>query len=165
MRGPNYAEGGPPATSICVIFLHERDRSMGRDENFGTCEHCQRRFRYRLGHSGFGDCVYAYCDSCGRTAILSLWDKRMPNLPDCPVQCEMCSAMEPYLQPCECGGSFRRGSSPRCPHCIQPLSAELATSYIEGNAPGTKKGWRWQRNWSGLYCVVVEERAIHDNFG
>lgn len=135
-----------------------------REQNVGTCECCHQHFAYYLCHCGFGDCVYAYCDSCGKTAILSMWDKRWPNLPDCPVQQEICIAMESHLQPCECGGSFRRGSSPRCPFCSQPLSAAAAASYIEGNAPGTGKGWRWQRNWSGLYCIVIAGNRVDDNF-
>jgi hypothetical protein len=44
------------------------------------------------------------------------------------------------------------------------LSAELATTYIEHNAPGTKKGWRWQRNWSGVYGIVIEDKRIDNNF-
>jgi hypothetical protein len=72
--------------------------------------------------------------------------------------------MESYIQPCECGGRFKRGAAPRCPHCCQPLSAESATSYIESNAPGTKKGWHWQRNWSGIYCIVIENNRVDNNF-
>jgi hypothetical protein len=132
--------------------------------NEGSCSNCHQAFDYTLVGCGFGDCVYAYCDTCGRTAILSLWDKRMPRLEDCPVQQEMCSAMEPYVQACVCGGHFRRGSSPRCRHCNVPLSADAAAVYIEANAPGTKKGWRWQRSWSGVYCIVVDNRVVHDNF-
>jgi hypothetical protein len=72
--------------------------------------------------------------------------------------------MEPYVQPCECGGSFRGGSAPRCPRCNQPLSAELAANYLERNAPGTKKGWHWQKNWSGVYCIVIESKRVDNNF-
>jgi len=43
---------------------------------------------------------------------------------------------------------------------MEALSAVTATSYIESNAPGTKKGWRWQRNWSGLYGIVIEGRRV-----
>src|ERR1035438_399911 len=66
--------------------------------------------------------------------------------------------------PCECGGGVRRGAAPRCPHCHLPLSADLATPYIEMNAPGTKKGSRWQKNWSGIYCIVIEDKRINNNF-
>lgn len=79
----------------------------------------------------------------GGTAILSEWDKRRPHLPNYPGQQGICAAMESYLQPCECGGRFRKGTFLRCPHCNKPFSAESATSYIEANAPGAKKGWRW----------------------
>lgn len=137
---------------------------MEKDLSCGACEHCQREFKYWLLHCGFGDCVFAYCDSCGMPAILSLWDKRMLSLPNCPGQQEICSAMESFIEPCPCGGRFRRGAAPRCPHCNCPLSAELATTYIETNAPGTKKGWRWQKNWSGVYCMVVEDKKIDNNF-
>ena len=108
--------------------------------------------------------MYAYCDSCGRTALLSEWDKRMPRLANCPGQQEICGAMESYLQPCECGGQFKKGAAPRCPHCNCTLSPETATSYIEGNAPGAKKGWKWQRNWSDMYCIVIENKRVADNF-
>ena len=90
--------------------------------------------------------MYAYCDSCGKTAILSEWDKRMPRLRNCPGQQEICAAMESCLLPRECGGRFRKGGTPRCFHCKHSLSAGAATSYIEAIAPGAKKGWRWQRN-------------------
>jgi hypothetical protein len=137
---------------------------MAIAQSTGICEHCHCSFQYWLAHCGFGDCVYAYCDSCGKTAILSLWDKRMPKLPNCPGQQEMCSMMEPYLQPCDCGGNFRRGCTPRCPCCREPLSADLAASYIESNAPGVQKGWRWQRNWSSIYCMVIEGNRVDNNF-
>ena len=137
---------------------------MNREQSIGTCEHCRQQFGYYLVHCGFNDSVYAYCDSCSKTAILSLWDKRMPNLQNCPSYEEICSAMEPYLQPCGCGGSFKRGSTPRCPRCNKPLSAVLAAAYIESNSPGSWRGWRWQRNWSGLYCIVIQEKLIADNF-
>jgi len=130
----------------------------------GICEHCCERFDYSIYHCGFSDCSYAYCDLCGRTAILSMWDNRWPKLSDCQVQQEICSAMEAHLEPCECGGTFRKGASPRCPYCNQILSADLSASYIEKNAPGAKSGWRWQRNWSGYYCVVIQGKRVDNNF-
>ena len=139
---------------------------MVREQNVGVCESCDAEFRYYLVHSGFNDSVYAYCDACGKTAILSMWNKQFPRIDGCPGYEEICVAMEPYLQACACGGHFRRGSSPRCPHCRATLSAERAASYIEESVPVSKSGWRWhwQRNWSGLYCIVIEECLISDNF-
>jgi hypothetical protein len=72
--------------------------------------------------------------------------------------------MEPCLLPCECGGKFSKGNSPRCPKCQQLLSADKATGYIEAQSPGAAKGWRWQRNWQGLYCAVINGRSVADNF-
>lgn len=40
---------------------------------------------------------------------------------------------------------------------LMPSSAEKATAWIEANAPGTKKGWRWQRNWIGTYAISNRE--------
>lgn len=134
------------------------------EANVGTCEHCREQFQYAIYHCGFGDCSYAYCELCGRTAILSMWDKGWPALPNCEVQQEICLAMEPRLEPCKCGGSFRKGGAPRCPHCGKTLSADLAASYIERNAPGSKKGWLWQKNWRGLYCMVVEGKRVDNNW-
>jgi hypothetical protein len=136
---------------------------MAREVSTGTCEHCRQQFGYWLLHCRFSDSIYAYCDLCGKTAVLSLWDKSMPILQNCPVHQEMCSGMEPYLPPCDCGGNFKTRSKPRCPHCNNNLSAEFASSYLERNAAGTQKGWRWQRDWSGLYCIVVEDKWIENN--
>jgi hypothetical protein len=125
----------------------------------GRCEHCNKTFRYQLYHCGFGDCSYAYCDKCGMTAILSYWSEQMPKAPPgSPSQQEICAEFEQCLEPCACGGVFRKGSSPRCPSCKKPLSAKVATDYIETNAPGTRKGWRWQGNWHETYCIVIEKR-------
>jgi hypothetical protein len=107
----------------------------------GRCEHCNKEFGYQLCHCGFGDCSYAYCDKCGMTAVLSYWSKRMPKMPSgCPPQQEICVELEQYLKPCDCGGVFKKGSFPRCFHCNTPLSAPVATHYIEANAPGRKAG-------------------------
>jgi hypothetical protein len=102
---------------------------------------------------------------CGKTAILSYWSKLWPKAPSgCPPQQEICPEFEKYLLPCDCGGAFKKGSSPRCPHCQQLLSPLLAAGYLETNAPGTKKGWRWQRNWHDTYCIVIEQNTVADNF-
>src|ERR1041384_1349194 len=109
----------------------------------GTCEHCRRAFSYRLIHNGFNDSAFAYCDRCGCLAILSHWSKWpkaiIPGIGGIKPEIEM------YLAPCSCGGRFRADAAPRCPHCHQILSAEEAATYIEANAPGTAKGWKWQR--------------------
>jgi hypothetical protein len=124
----------------------------------GQCEHCSQVYNYMLLHSGFGDKAYAYCETCGKLATLDGWNPRMKNIPvDVGWHHEINTDVERYLLPCSCGGRFRKGASPRCPHCTVPLSAERAAGHIEQNAPGTAKGWLWQRNWSGLYCVAIED--------
>lgn len=130
----------------------------------GRCERCRREFHYQLIHNGFNDFVYAYCDRCGKTALLNIFTAKLP-LPSTGtlVQGLLPVELEPCLAPCECGGRFRAGASPRCPHCQSEPSAEAAATFIEANAPGTAKGWRWQRNWVALYCILIEDRVIQDN--
>jgi len=139
-----------------------------REQFNGICDNCGELFPYYLVHCGFSDCSYAYCDSCGVTALLSVWQpvqrKQLPKLPKCVSHQEICATWEPFLLACVCGGRFKKGAVPRCPKCKHPLSAQSATDYIEKNAPGTKKGWRWQRTWSGLYCIVVANKMVEDNF-
>lgn len=39
-----------------------------------------------------------------------------------------------------------------------------AATWIEADAPGAKRGWRWQRSWRGLYCIIIEDRVVFDNW-
>jgi hypothetical protein len=130
----------------------------------GLCESCDGKFEYALIHNGFADTAYAYCDECGMTALLSGWYDKIPEGVLLRIHGPIETEMESCLQACPCGGSFRRDASPRCPHCNVPLSAELATRYIEKDAPGAKRGWRWQRHWLGMYAIVIEGRVVNDNW-
>jgi hypothetical protein len=129
----------------------------------GSCEHCGASFEVKLIHNSVNDSSYAYCGDCGRTAILFACSKRWPDSVKW-THAEIANEMEPYLLPCQCGGKFSKGSSPRCPKCRQVLSADKATGYIEAPSPGATKGWRWQRDCHGVYGVVVDGRIVHDNF-
>jgi hypothetical protein len=107
----------------------------------GTCEHCNHAFVYESWHTGFSDLAYAYCDACGMLATLNAWNPEMKRLPaNVGWHHEINREVEPFLLPCACGGRFCKGASPRCPYCNMSLSAELAATYIELNAPGTAKG-------------------------
>ena len=129
--------------------------------DLAACEHCSRQFSYKLIHNGFNDSAYAYCDTCGCTAMLSAW---APHPDDATVEFHRAITrdLEPFLEACQCGGRFSAGASPRCPHCLQPLSASSLAATIEGNAPGTAKGWKWQETWSGLYCIIVAGKVRED---
>jgi hypothetical protein len=35
-------------------------------------------------------------------------------------------------------------------------------TYIEANAPGAAKGWKWQGSWSGLYCLIVDGCEVNN---
>jgi hypothetical protein len=127
--------------------------------DIGTCENCDQQFSYALIHNGFNDSAYAYCDICGCTAFFSAWEP-IPNGVSLRFHGSIDEEIEPLLERCSCGGHFRADASPRCSHCEQPLSADEAGKYLEANALGTAKGWRWQRNWRGLYCIIVEGRRV-----
>ncbi len=135
------------------------EQRIRREDGLGVCEHCNSRFSYYLVHSGFNDSSYAYCDSCGCTAILDDYAPRPNGAPFVRFK-RITSGVEPYLEPCGCGGRFTAAGEPRCPKCKTTLSAIVATSWIEHNAPGTSKGWRWQRTWDDLYCIVIEGQVI-----
>ncbi|WP_109488430.1 hypothetical protein [Occallatibacter savannae] len=123
----------------------------------GDCEHCGRFYRYTLWHSGFGDNSYAYCDTCGMLALFNYSNEYVSALPSPADKFgEIESSWEPWLQPCPCGGQFRKGASPRCPSCNQKLSATHAAAHIEAQALGAR-GWRWQNSWSGIYCIAMND--------
>lgn len=140
------------------------DDESGRSAGEATCAHCSARFGYFLVHNGFNDSAYAYCDTCGKTAILSGWAKNIPADVGLPMHQPITPAIETHLDACSCGGRFRAHASPRCPHCRYLLDAAGLTAEIEQNAPGTKGGWRWQQDWSGVYAIVIENRMTQDNW-
>ncbi len=135
---------------------------MRREDGRGRCEHCGFEFPYELVHNGFNDSTHAYCDWCGTTAILGVWavEQRLGRIParvtPLPPEIEM------LLVPCPCGGSFRGDAPVRCPSCREPLSPELAARWLESQAPGAKRGWRWQRSWAGFYALILAERVVFD---
>jgi hypothetical protein len=128
----------------------------------GKCDQCGGSFSYDLIHNGFNESAYAYCDECGMLSILDGW--KIPDGVKLTIHRMITPDIEPLLAPCPCGGQFRAGAPPRCPHCRSPVSAKEAATWIEANAPGTKAGWRWQRNWSGLYAISIEKRFIRDTW-
>jgi len=124
----------------------------------GNCEHCHRGYNYELWHAPFGDFSYAYCDTCGLLATIDERNENVAQMPCATAQGqEMDAAWESYLRPCSCGGSFRKGASPRCPHCREALSARFAGAHISRNIVGTPRGWQWQDNWSESYCIAIED--------
>lgn len=125
----------------------------------GDCEHCCRIYHYTLLHAGFGDYSYAYCDVCGMLATFSYSSSFLLSLPPLAVPHQVIEqSWEPFLLPCDCGGHFRSGASPRCVFCKEPLSAAHAAPHIERNSVGAGRGWRWQKNWTDVYCMAVENQ-------
>lgn len=132
--------------------------------DIGTCGSCDQTFTYQLIHNGFNESAFAYCDQCGSTALPDGWHEGIPESAEFKVHGPVNPEAEALLQRCPCGGHFLASASPRCPRCGEVLSAEEARSYIEANAPGTQKGWRWQGSWGGMYCIIIEDRLIKDNW-
>jgi len=134
---------------------------MAREQKVGVCDDCSETFRYDLIHNGFNDSAYSYCDSCGRTVLLNRFSS-MSVSPNLKVHQRLWDGeLERLLRPCPCGGKFRADASPRCPIAAN-LSPFMAKRYREGNASGTKKGWIWQDNWSGIYAIVIEGKVVED---
>lgn len=151
-----YSQGALEA----VLLPPDWAKEPIREYDIGDCEHCHREFEYRLIHNGFNESSYAYCNACGLTAILDGW--KVPETIHMALHQIITPEVESQLAPCQCGGSFSASASPRCPHCRQALSAERAADYIERQSEGAKKGWRWQRSWKDLYCIIIEDRVVRD---
>jgi hypothetical protein len=135
---------------------------MSREQSLGQCDKCSRSFSYVLIHNGFNDSSYVYCDSCCYVALLNYW-KTPQDVPKLDYGI-ISPDVERHLLPCPTRGHFRASAQPLCPHCNQPLDPVRAADYIEANAPGTAKGWRWQRSWNGIYCIIIEERITNDQW-
>jgi hypothetical protein len=128
--------------------------------------------------------VLAYCAACGTTALLDKW--KVPKGIEVNWYSAITPGIEPHLAKCPCGGAFSAGASPRCPDCREPLSATQASEYIE-RQPAVFKGlwrwkllwvhtqgrlrnptylspvrWQWQRTWTDLYCIIIDNRVVHD---
>lgn len=125
----------------------------------GSCEHCNATFPYALIHNGFNDSVYAYCACCGLVAFISAWDNKIPLAANFKAHKVITEEMKLLIKPCSCGGSFSNKASPRCPSCKEVLDPYKATKWIEKDAPGTAKGWRWQGNWFGLYAIIIDNKS------
>jgi hypothetical protein len=132
---------------------------MTRKNGQGQCDKCDRTFGYYLINNGLNESCYAYCFRCGMTAVMdtNYEDRTSEGL---PRHRSITLKGERYLAPCVCGGAFKAGAAPRCPHCDQGLSATAASSWIEEEAPGAKEGWKWQNDWESLYAIVIDQRLM-----
>lgn len=136
------------------------------EQKAGKCDKCSTQFNYSLMHCGFGDCLYAYCDSCGKTAFFD--DYKLPkdlrgSLQYSAVNYVIPERLESFIERCDCGGQFRHNASPRCPYCKEKLSSIEANKYIKSDSP-EKSGWHWQNNWTGIYAIIIEGNKINDNW-
>src|SRR5206468_3738208 len=145
----------------CDGFLAVNTKERRMDNLIGCCEHCGGTFPYQLIHNGFNDSAYAYCDHCSFTVLLNGWNHTAQRI-GLRIHQRIDPDIETLLKPCPCGNTFRANADPKCPHCARALSAVKARTYIERDAPGTAKGWRWQQSWSGIYSIVLNNNAVMD---
>lgn len=131
------------------------------DELTGCCDQCTGTFPYRLIHNGFNDSSYAYCGRCSFTVLLSGWS-RPAQRARLGIHQRITPGVEMLLRPCPCGAAFLAPEDPKCPECARPLSSAKAAMYIERDAPGTARGWRWQRSWSGIYSIVLNGKLVQE---
>ena len=132
----------------------------------GKCERCGKLFEYYLIHNGFNESSYAYCDKCGKIAFLnthSVPDVLKQHFLEYARHKSISEELEKYIEKCSCGGNFKCGTSPRCPHCKQILSPIEANKYIKSDPPN-KEGWHWQNNWTDTYAIVIGNNKINDNW-
>ncbi|MCP3997279.1 MAG: GNAT family N-acetyltransferase [bacterium] len=126
----------------------------------GWCHQCGCEFPFEVVHCGFNNSSYAYCDDCGTVALLAAGHEDKHGI---PRHRAIAVEGEAQLSACPCGGRFAAGASPRCPHCREVLDPEQAAEYIEAAIRQVAAGWNWQRNWEGLYCLVVDRRVVYDS--
>ncbi len=132
---------------------------MKTPNHTGWCHQCGCEFPFEVIHCGFNEASYAYCEDCGTVALLAAGYKEKRGIPrHRGIEAEG----EPQLSACPCSGRFAAGASPRCPHCRGALDATQASEYIEAAIRPVAAGWNWQRNWEGLYCMIVDRRVTHD---
>ena len=84
--------------------------------------------------------------------------RRLRDAP--PLLSPLPEVVAKLLKPCSCGGTFDGSAPARCPACRQPLSAKVAARWLEQ----PNHGWQWQRSWSGLYGLILEDRFVENPF-
>jgi hypothetical protein len=65
---------------------------------------------------------------------------------------------------CVLGGIFGQRVLQVSALWLRVITGNWPLGYIEKNSLGTSKGWRWQRNWQGMYCIVIDGRLIENNW-
>ena len=138
-------------------------KEEGRRYQKGVCEHCQFAYTFYLIHNGFNESAYAYSESDPYVAILSRWT--VPEGIPVPNHGKITVTHEKFLKESPAGGHFTSEAVPRCPNCGKSIDAEAARQYIEGVPDRGPRGWQWQGNWKGIYCIVFEDYLINDNWG
>ena len=78
------------------------------------CKKCKRVIRYYL-YSGMGDVApHFYCDSCSNVFFRES-DNHLLHTQG-PTE-SLLNQLAASLPECPCGGRFRPGMNPKCPHC------------------------------------------------
>ena len=101
-----------------------------------VCVHCGRALEFDRFHAGFSDQGYMYCDRDSTVVTWSSFDSTYSALTENThpwmLTAEAKRVVERSIVDCPCGGQFRFGNLPRCPHCGGELGslAREPTYYV-----------------------------------
>ena len=105
-----------------------------------TCPSCSKTYEIKTYNTGTNDVMELFCDYCGATLNLDLYDRRVLELDKKyrEYSKEYFAEIESILNPCECGGRFRFDAPPRCKFCRAVVDLEEIKRQI--NWWGSKDG-------------------------
>ena len=96
------------------------------------CAHCKRKMVLKGPyHAGFSNQGFLYCDKDSTILVFDTFNRCynnvIPNKHPWMLTIQERQTVEHRLKPCPCGGLFKFGNKPRCPHC-EKLIGEFADS-------------------------------------
>lgn len=89
------------------------------DPTYSTgCPHCGTTIRF-YALSGMGDVApHFYCNRCSNVFFRETDRELIRGVEPTP---ELLARIAATLPHCPCGGTFRPGENPKCPHCTRPV--------------------------------------------
>jgi len=132
------------------------DNPTTKSDPVAVCSHCQQAYPYTRIDNQISESWYAYCSSCGAVGVL-MSTKALPAEVYAKCGYELATEAEPFLPACDCGGAFRRGALPRCPHCKAEISRDDVINMLDHFY--SKREWSAATSGKGClqHCVVINE--------
>ena len=121
------------------------------------CSVCSGDFQYSRIDNQINDSWYIYCSDCGSTGLLNSSDA-LPQAVLKKCGYELAAEAEPFLPACNCGGAYRHGALPRCPHCNAEIGRDEIIAML--NYYYEKEEWSAATSKAGCLqnCVIINER-------